>query len=185
MKKFNIKSLLLPLIALAIVGLDIYTKFLVVENLPLMQSVEVIGNFARFTFVYNTGITFGMFSRIDASFLPFILSITAMLALAVVFFFYFNIAKFIRDGRPQSWARVAIMFITGGAIGNNLLDRLFLFNKDGVMAVVDFIDIGIGVHRFYIFNVADSFIVIGSIMLAILFFFFEKKQKDKSTETDI
>jgi signal peptidase II len=184
MKKFSAKELIFPVIALCITAFDLFTKFLVLQNLPLMYPVEVIGNFARFTFVYNTGITFGMFSGIDASFMPILLSALALLALGVVFYFYFNVTKFIRDGKPQIWGKVSLMFIVGGALGN-IIDRLFFFNQDGVMAVVDFIDIGIGNHRWYTFNVADSFVVIGAIILAVIFLFFEKKQKDKSTETDI
>ena len=44
---------------------------------------------------------------------------------------YFDIEKYVKDGKPQIWGRIALMFVTGGALGNNI-DRLFLFNDPNI-----------------------------------------------------
>jgi signal peptidase II len=68
--------------------------------------------------------------------------------------------------------RTAISFILGGAAGN-LIDRIFR-----PQGVVDFLDFLIGSYHFPTFNVADSFVVIGTIVLAyyMLFVYKEKEQ---------
>jgi signal peptidase II len=56
---------------------------------------------------------------------------------------------------------IALALIMGGAVGN-LLDRL-----QRVEGVVDFIDVGVGTTRFWTFNIADSAITIGAILLVL------------------
>jgi signal peptidase II len=60
------------------------------------------------------------------------------------------------------WLAIGLGLVAGGAIGN-LLDRI-----RSERGVVDFIDIGVGSHRFWIFNVADMGVVIGAGLLAFL-----------------
>ena len=57
---------------------------------------------------------------------------------------------------------IALALVCGGAIGN-LLDRV-----SSARGVVDFIDVGVGAHRFWTFNVADAGITIGALLLAVL-----------------
>jgi signal peptidase II len=73
------------------------------------------------------------------------------------------------------------MFVAGGALGN-IPDRLFLFNGDGHLTVLDFIDMGIGNVRWFVYNIADASVVVGSIGLAILFLLFEIKKAQGGTD---
>ena len=73
-----------------------------------------------------------------------------------------------RGAIGRSLRLAALALVCGGAIGN-ILDRLRY-----EAGVVDFIDIGIGSHRFWIFNVADSAVSIGAVLLLISFYLEEK-----------
>ncbi len=167
--KLIIKSSIYPFIAAAITCLDLFTKYLIKNTFDDSgQSVEIAGNYIRFTLIYNKGITFGLFNMVKSSLMPVFLVILAILALTVVVYLYINISHSFKGQIPGILGKIALMFIIGGAMGN-IIDRLL--NK----AVVDFIDVGIGNHRWYTFNTADSFVVIGGIILGILFLFFENK----------
>ncbi|MDQ6716820.1 MAG: signal peptidase II [Gemmatimonadota bacterium] len=114
---------------------------------------SVIGDAVKFTLSYNPdaamGISLGAYSRIG-------FAVAALLAIAVL-------APFYRKTPPQHTARiVALALVCGGAAGN-LLDRL-----RSPRGVVDFIDVGIGAHRFYVFNVADVGVTFGAVILAIV-----------------
>ena len=66
--------------------------------------------------------------------------------------------------------------ILGGAIGN-LIDRILIYIPNSTYAgVVDFIDVGIATHRWYIFNIADSAVTVGIFLYLIYSTFFENKQ---------
>ena len=71
--------------------------------------------------------------------------------------------------------RVGLALIFGGAIGN-IIDRV-LFGR-----VVDFIDVGIGVHRFYIFNVADSAVTVGVTLYLVMSILFVPHRLDVAEE---
>jgi signal peptidase II len=175
-KKLEWKWIVFPLIALLAAALDLITKQIVVSTLPPHQPVEFIGVFWRWTFIRNTGVVFGILSGLDASWKPAMLVATNLVVMAVVVLFYKNLSRYIRDGKPEIWGRTALMMIMGGAVGN-IIDRII----NG--SVIDFIDWGINHQaRFFIFNVGDSFLVVGSILLGILFLFFEKKEPKPDTD---
>jgi signal peptidase II len=113
----------------------------------------VVGDVLQFTLAYNrgaaTGITLGALSR------PAFTAL-ALLALAVLGWLYRRTAP---TDRLQT---LALALIAGGAAGN-LLDRLRWAG-----GVVDFIDLGVGAHRFYTFNLADVGVTFGAALLAIL-----------------
>ena len=130
---------------------DYLTKLMVLANLDiLMQRVDVIGDFARFIYVRNPGAAMGMFpgGRI------FLVTVSFLMSIVLVFVW----RKISPENKVQ---RAALAAIWGGAVGN-LIDRVFY---DGL--VVDFIDLGIGAHRFYTFNVADIGVSIGGTVLFI------------------
>ena len=116
-------------------------------------SYPVIGDYLRFTLVMNKGMAFGLhfgeWSR-------WILVGFVLITLGLIVHLYRETPE---NDKVQT---VALALITGGAIGN-LIDRLR--SADGV---VDFIDVGIGTHRFYIFNVADAGVSIGGALLVLL-----------------
>lgn len=175
-KKLDWKWIVFPLIALVAAALDLITKQIVVSTLPPHQPVEFLGVIWRWTFIRNSGVVFGILSGLDAAWKPAMLIATNLIVMTVVVLFYKNLSKYIKDGKPEIWGRTALMMIMGGAVGN-LIDRII----NG--SVVDFIDWGLNAQaRFFIFNVGDSFIVVGSILLGILFLFFEKKQANPDTD---
>ncbi|MBA3646444.1 MAG: signal peptidase II [Gemmatimonadaceae bacterium] len=141
-------------IAFLLLLVDCSSKELVVEKLGLSNVPhDIVGDAIRFTLSFNPdaamGLSLGAFSRVG-------FAAAAILAIAVL-------APLYRKTRATQTSRiVALALICGGAAGN-MLDRL-----RSSRGVVDFIDIGIGSHRFYIFNVADMGVSVGAVMLAYL-----------------
>ncbi len=180
----KLKLSLYFIIPFVILAGDLISKYFI-SRTPRPMMKEVLGNFLRFSFVYNEGVVFGIFNQSSINFMPYILAGLNLIALAVVIALFFKMDKYVKDGTPVKLSRLASMFIAGGALGNNI-DRLFFFNDPSIpghKAVVDFIDVGIKDIRWYTFNIADSFVVIGTILLAIMFLFFEKKDSnDKPVE---
>ncbi len=145
------------LVALAVVALDQWTKWLVEVHLPHLTSVKVIPGVLNFTHVRNTGVAFGLFARGgsdgggDAHTLA--LSLVGALALGVVLVYFW------RTPARDQLLLVALALVLGGAIGN-LTDRV----AGG--AVTDFIDVYVGTYHWHTFNVADSAITIGLVLMA-------------------
>lgn len=137
---------------LAIV-LDRISKHLVQTRMDLYQSIEVLGDFFRLTYIRNAGISFGMFSNSAFPLMRYILLFFTCAAVVFVITIYVKSKKTPLD-------QLSIGFILGGAVGN-LFDRLFH------ATVIDFLDFGIGSHRFYVFNLADSAIFLGIVLLSI------------------
>lgn len=138
-------------VALAVLALDQSTKYLVVENLPLRESVPVLGEVLQFFYVKNSGAAFSL-----ASGYTWIFSIAAS---AVTVF----IVVFARRIRSMAWA-ILFGMLLGGTLGN-LLDRLFREPGFGVGHVIDFIQV---IYFPAIFNIADSFIVSSMGLFIIL-----------------
>ena len=69
---------------------------------------------------------------------------------------------FLRDTAPADRVRAAALALVAGGAAGNLLDRLRTSR-----GVVDFIDVGIGAHRFYVFNLADVGVTTGAVLLAL------------------
>ncbi len=134
--------------AAAVLAIDQGTKSLASSRLLLGQPVPIVDDLVRLTLVHNTGAAFGLF---PGSRLPFIL--ISALAIAVVLYL------FARDAYRSLGNRVLLGCILGGALGN-LVDRV----RWG--RVVDFIDVGLGALRWPVFNVADSAVTLGVILLA-------------------
>ena len=118
-------------------------------NLPLLGSVDIAGPL-RFTLVWNRGVSFGLF-RADAELTRWILVAFSLVVSLVLI----NWARKIE--RPRLAAAVGL--ILGGAIGN-LIDRV----RWG--AVCDFIDAS-ALHFPWVFNLADTAITIGVILMLI------------------
>ena len=137
-----------------IVLLDRVTKAFAVSHLPMAVPRPVFGNALRFTLVFNRdaamNITLGSWSR------------WGFAAIAVVGVLY--LLRLLRLTAPNDWLRAtALGAISAGAMGN-LIDRLM-----SDRGVVDFIDVGIGAHRFWVFNVADMGVSVGAVLLAYVF----------------
>ncbi|MBN1897185.1 MAG: signal peptidase II [Spirochaetes bacterium] len=164
-KEFVRHEKVLFLTVIGVILFDKITKIAVKHSFLLGESKKVLGNFFRLTFIENTGIAFGLFSQSSHPLKSIVLLILSLIAL------YFIISIYIRSEKTFL-LQICFGLILGGAFGN-VYDRI-VYGK-----VVDFLDFGIGTHRWPFFNIADSSITIGVIMLVILTTFFQPKQKDK------
>ena len=140
-------------LALLLLLADCSTKRWASENLREHVSEPVVGDVVRFTLAHNMGaamgLTLGEYSRVGFT----LLTGVALVAL-------FRLYRAADGGDVRLAAATAL--VTGGALGN-LLDRLRWAG-----GVVDFIDIGVGASRFWIFNVADVGVTLGATSLALL-----------------
>lgn len=133
------------LFALAVYGLDQATKLVVVHSLRLFQVVPVLP-FFNLVYYQNTGSAFGMFRGLGNLFF-IVISIAAVAGVSFML---------VRDARN----RFAFALVLGGAAGN-VTDRI------ARGAVVDFLEIYAGKFYWPAFNVADSALTAGIILLVI------------------
>ncbi|MDP1383961.1 signal peptidase II, partial [Priestia megaterium] len=146
------------IIALIIITLDQFTKWLIVKELEIGESIPVIENVLYITSSRNQGAAWGILQNQ----MWFFYVITVIVVIGLVIY----IQKYVRN---QRLIGIALGLMLGGAIGN-FVDRIF--HKE----VVDFIQTYIGSYPFPIFNVADSSLCIG-VSLLIIHMYFEDKQK--------
>ena len=142
------------LIALAVLLLDRFTKILVIRHIPLEDIIPIIPGFFRFTHLENPGAAFSLFAESSSPLKTALLVTVSLSALIVV-----GVLLWLRR-REFNITTLALSLIMGGAMGN-LWDRL----ADG--KVTDFIDFYIGTHHWPPFNVADSAIVVGALLLLV------------------
>ncbi|WP_416382921.1 signal peptidase II [Nocardia abscessus] len=140
----------LLVLAAVVLGLDLLTKTIAVANLTPGDPVPVIGDFARLSLVRNPGAAFSM-----ATGMTWLLTLVA--AAVVV-----GVVRIGRTLRSLGWA-IGLGLVLGGALGN-LMDRLFRAPGPLQGHVVDFVAVG----WWPVFNVADSAIVCGAILLVVL-----------------
>ena len=148
---------------LFIVGLviDIVSKAVIKTNMVEGDSIVLIPHFLAITFSYNEAAAFGMgFKNPEVN--RWIYVVVALIATTAILFFYIK-----KNKTYGKFLKACLMCILVGAIGN-LIDRL-VYGK-----VVDFIDF-FGIWH-AIFNVADSFVVIGTFMLVIYLIVEEVKE---------
>ena len=145
----------MALLALGIAGVDQWTKWLVVQEIPLYSQVEALPGLFHLTYVQNTGAAWSSFE--------------GMIWLFVLIFAVFTIVliwEFVSGKLGlttfERWCAVAVY---GGGLGN-MIDRLRLGYVVDMIAV-DFMD-------FPVFNVADCFISCGCILLMVHLIFFNK-----------
>ena len=148
--------ILMALMALGIVALDQYTKYLTVAAIPLGGHADAIPGLFHFTYVRNTGAAWSSFE--------------GMIWLFVLIFVVLTVAIIWEFSRKR-WGftmaeRWMIAAIYGGGLGN-MIDRVRLGY------VVDMIEVEF--MNFPVFNVADCFITCGCILLLVHLVFFNKK----------
>lgn len=147
-------------IAAVIVALDQWTKWLVRTNIPageswLPDSLLWLSPYARIVHWYNRGAAFGMFQQGNMVF-----TVLAFIVIGAILYYYPQISR-------ADWPlRLALSMQLGGAIGN-LIDRITIGH------VTDFISVG----RFPVFNVADSSITVGCIVLLLGVWWQERASK--------
>jgi signal peptidase II len=141
----------LLLIAAVVLAVDLGTKALVVAKMTPGEPISIIGDVVRLTLIRNSGAAFSM-----ATGMTWLLT---LIAVAVVI----GVIRIGRTLRSLSWA-IGLGLVLGGALGN-LVDRLFRAPGPLQGHVIDFI----AVTKWWpVFNVADSSIVCGAILLVVL-----------------
>lgn len=136
---------------LAVMGLDLGSKALVVSRLHYGEVQTVFPGFFNLTYHLNSGAIFGTLQNAPAWLRLTLFSVAGVLALA-----YFG-REFLKEDTP-SLQRIALGLILGGALGNGI-DRLYRH------AVVDFLDFYWRDWHYWTFNIADSGIVCGAILV--------------------
>jgi len=160
----KIKSyLMLFLVSGTIIALDQITKAVVRNNLSVGEvwsPWEWMTPYARIVHWYNTGVVFGLFQGMGGVF-----TIMAILVSLAIIYYFPRVPQ-------EDWSlRVAMCLQLAGALGN-MIDRITVGH------VTDFISVG----TFPVFNVADSSITIGVVVLIIGFWLQERKQKKLEAE---
>jgi signal peptidase II len=152
-------------IAAVIIALDQWTKWLVRTNIPagqswLPDSLLWLSPYARIVHWYNRGAAFGIFQEGSMVF-----TVLAFIVSAAIIYYYPQVSS-------QDWPlRLAMSMQLGGAIGN-LIDRLTIGH------VTDFISVG----TFPVFNVADSSISVGCVVLLLGVWWQERKAKKEKVQ---
>lgn len=143
--------------------IDQLSKYLIIHNVTPESPVTVVNNFLYFNHIKNTGAAMGLLQNGRIIFIPITIIVTI-----VLFCFLFKSSNKI--------LKTSLSFIIGGAIGN-LIDRIF------VGRVTDFLDFRMNFFKLWkwIFNVADVFVVVGTIILAFyMLFIYKEKEKTKA-----
>jgi signal peptidase II len=141
----------LPVLVLVVL-LDLISKKVAVAMLPPSgEAQQFLGDVMRFAMVYNPGAAFGLYL---GGFSRWIFMSLTIGALVILWRLYRQTAS------DNLWRVFAISLVAAGALGN-LIDRLA-----SERGVVDFIDVGVGVHRWPTFNLADVAVSTGAFLLA-------------------
>ena len=137
------------------VALDQWTKFMVVEMIPMYAEVEAIPGLFHLTYVRNTGAAFSLFEGMQWLFALIFLAFTVLI-----------VWDFVKKSMPFSdFERWCIVAIYAGGLGN-MIDRIRLGY------VVDMIEVDF--MKFPVFNVADCFITCGCVILIASLVLFNK-----------
>ena len=149
--------LIFILVTIGVVILDQLSKYIVNIYLPVPgDTFPIIEDIFHFTRVNNSGAAFGMLSEHRWIFM--VLSVIAIIGIII----------WIKIAKPKSrWIICSAAFIAGGGIGN-MIDRVRLGY------VVDFIDCRF--INFWVFNIADSFVTVGCILVILLLIISEVKE---------
>lgn len=131
-------------------AIDICSKLIISKYISVDESIKIIKNFLNITNVRNTGVAWSLFDN------------QTLLVLIVSTIVIIGIIMYIQKNKPKTKIeKISYSMILGGALGN-LIERII----HGY--VTDFIDIYIFNYNYPIFNLADTFIVIGAILLIII-----------------
>ncbi len=142
------------IIVFVILSLDRLTKFIAAKELLLNQSVPVINNIFHLTLVHNRGAAFGLFKNQAPLFIA-----TAIFAIILI---YFNFKD--KPLKKPFGYKFSLALILSGTVGN-LIDRL------AFGYVIDFLDFRI----WPVFNIADSAITVGAVLLGWHLLFSKKE----------
>lgn len=144
------------LIVVILIGLDQIIKYWALNYLKGIGSIPVINNIFNLTYVENRGAAFGMLQNNQTIFI-------VVAAIASCYGLYYLHTK-----KVNNIGKIGILLVISGAVGN-LIDRVRLG------FVIDYLDFHI--IWSYVFNLADCFVVVGTILLCIYIITSEEDEK--------
>lgn len=150
---------------LFLIGIDQLSKYIVVLNLKGNEPLIIIDNFLSFFYLENRGAAFGILQG-----RKMIFSIITIIVLIVLFSVLYK-----NYHHNSSMLKFTASLLIGGSIGN-FIDRIRLDY------VVDFISLNIFGYDFAVFNIADMFIVIGTLLLVIMIILHDNPSKEKNVK---
>jgi signal peptidase II len=151
--------------------LDQYTKMWVNTHIPKHRFIMVIDNFFAITHIRNPGVAFGLFADGPSEYKTYVFIGFSIIAIVAILIFFHQ------TPRENKMVRVALILIFSGAIGN-MIDRI-LYHE-----VIDFLDFFYGSYHWPAFNIADSCITIGVMLMFLdLIQAGKKPQVEDSSDT--
>ena len=157
-KREKIRCALMALAVIAVVALDQFTKYLVVQNIRLGGDLPFIPGFIGFTYVQNTGAAFSILNT--HTWMLAVLSGAASVLIGVAL---------ARKALPHWSGMLALSLLLGGAVGN-LIDRAFFGFVTDMFATT--------FMNFAVFNVADIGVTLGAVLLLLHVIFFYNRGKE-------
>ena len=155
--------MIIPLIAaVLLVAVDQITKYIALTQLKPIGSVTFIDGFMDFTFVENRGAAFGIFSG-----KTWLLLVISIIICAVLVWAMTKMPK----TKEYRKLRVTFVLILSGAVGN-IIDRAL---RGYVVDCFEFTFI-----KWPVFNMADIYVVVGTIVMAVIIMFFMKDEKENA-----
>ena len=137
------------ILTIIFVIIDIVSKLVISNLMDVYDSIVVIKNFFNITYVHNTGAAWSLFAG-----RTWLLVIVSLIIISFIIFYIYK-------NKPKNrYEKIGYSLVLGGAIGN-FIDRIVYGY------VIDFLDFNIFGYDYPIFNLADTFIVVGVIILCI------------------
>ena len=163
------------IITAAVIIADQVSKYIIKTNMEVGESFNLIKNILNIRYIENAGASFGILK--DHRWIFMIFSSVALVFMCAAIF-YFNRESVRKYNR---WLSIALAFMFGGGAGN-MIDRFINESevREGVKVVVDFLEFDF--VDFAIFNLADTFISIGSVLFCLCIFFGKYKLNNKKIE---
>ncbi len=134
--------------------LDQYTKMWVNTHIPKHRFIMVIDNFFAITHIRNPGVAFGLGADWSSEYKTYLFIGFSVIAIVAILIFFHQTPP------ENKMVRVGLILIFSGAIGN-LIDRI-LYQE-----VIDFLDFFYGSYHWPAFNIADSCITIGVLLMFV------------------
>lgn len=147
--------------------IDQASKYYFEHRLDLYEQIVIIPDYFSWMLAYNTGAAFSFLAD-SSGWQRWLFALIAIVVSAVL------VVWLKRLGRDETWLAIALALVLGGALGN-------LYDRIAIGHVIDFIFVHWKEHGFPAFNVADSAITVGAIMLALDMF---KSKKTGETVHD-
>jgi signal peptidase II len=137
---------------------DQATKAWIARDIILNSSKQVIPGFIQLVHIRNKGAILGFFSQSGNRYVFLFLTMASLVALCLVVYYFFKASS------DDKWLKISLSLVIAGALGN-FVDRII----KGY--VIDFFDVSVKGWHWPSFNVADSCISIGAVMLIFIFLF--------------